>query len=80
MNVFLWVDLLLLIGFGYIICCLNFVKVLEKVGVCCLFILKDYSGNILDKIKQEGFFVEVIVVVDKLSIYISDEKLWFNGS
>ncbi|KUQ84105.1 MULTISPECIES: UDP-2,4-diacetamido-2,4,6-trideoxy-beta-L-altropyranose hydrolase [Enterobacter cloacae complex] len=80
MNVFLRADSSLSIGSGHIIRCLNLAKGLEKVGARCTFISKDHPGNILDKIKQEGFPVQVITVSDKSSTYIRDEKSWLNGS
>lgn len=80
MNVFLRADSSLSIGSGHIIRCLNLAKALEKAGARCSFISKDHTGNILDKIKQEGFPVEVMPVADKSSTYISDEKSWLNGS
>lgn len=80
MNVFLRVDSSLSIGSGHVIRCLNLAKALEKQSLQCIFVTKSHRGNIIKKIKKDGFQTKIIDSDPEFDSYTRDEKAWLNGS
>ena len=50
-----------IIGTGHVMRCLTLAKALRKLGKKCQFICRDNKGNLIEKIRQEGFDVRVIL-------------------
>lgn len=56
-NVIFRTDASLKIGTGHVMRCLALAKVLAEKGAKVQFICRDHSGNLIDRIRQEGFEV-----------------------
>ena len=56
-----------IIGTGHVVRCLTLAKGLRKFGKKCQFICRDHDGNLIHKIKQDGFDVRVISNNKKLT-------------
>ena len=48
------------IGTGHVVRCLTLAKALKKKKLDCVFICRDHKDNLINKIIQEGFEVEII--------------------
>lgn len=53
------------IGLGHVIRCLTLAKALRARGVECRFICREHEGNLLERIRQEGFDVMALPHISK---------------
>ena len=62
------------IGTGHVVRCLTLAKGLRKLGKKCKFICRDHDGNLIHKIKQDGFEVKVISSKKKLTFNKNEDN------
>lgn len=55
------VDLLLEIGSGYVMRCLTLATALQQIGAVIHFICRDLPSDLIEVIREHGFFVHVLV-------------------
>lgn len=60
MKIIIRVDASLRIGIGHIMRCLTLAKALVEKGEEVDFICRDHVGNLIEKVRQEGFIVHVL--------------------
>ncbi len=68
MNIIFRVDASLKLGAGHVMRCLTFARALREMGCTCQFICRNYPGNLIQKIRQQGFTVNVLLELGDYSI------------
>lgn len=65
------------IGTGHVMRCLTLAKALKSENIQCKFICRILKGNLIDKIRSEGFFVESLPVPTRLlSSDVNSYEMW----
>jgi UDP-2,4-diacetamido-2,4,6-trideoxy-beta-L-altropyranose hydrolase len=52
------------IGSGHVMRCLSLANALRQLGVGCFFICREHPGNLIEHIRQQGFEVYTLPIVD----------------
>lgn len=80
MTVMIRVDASPLIGSGHVMRCLTLARMMRERGADCRFICAENEGNLVGRIRGEGFSVEVIpptlTLLSRYEAHLIDETAW----
>jgi len=68
MNVIFRTDASLDIGSGHVLRCLTLARVLREKGANCRFICRKHKGNLIDKIRSNGFNINELEVLEDIEV------------
>ncbi|THB71111.1 MAG: UDP-2,4-diacetamido-2,4,6-trideoxy-beta-L-altropyranose hydrolase [Gammaproteobacteria bacterium] len=69
MNFAFRTDASIEIGTGHVMRCMTLARALREKGASCFFICSEHPGNLIDKIRDDGFDVYALPVLQNFTLY-----------